>query len=834
MALFAKKNKTGASPAVVDTPTTGDPANGGFEDFSDFSGDATPDASTAAPVSKKKGRAAKPDKPPRASKPRGLKGGAVVGLNIGADSIKAVELKGKGNQVAVTALGMIPTPPDSISQGVVMSTTALSGAIRELFQKSGIKTKRIITSVAGSGALVVRVIEVPKMSDAELKGNMTQDADRYIPFPPSEVIMDFKALRDLPGDPDSGNMEVLLAAAQREIVDLHINVLIGAKMEPLAIDVEPLAAARALSYNGLGDNSSGSNYGDVWALINMGATNTEISILRGDILVFTRSIPRGANAFTQAISEALGLSAPDAERLKRELGDALPSNLGAGSAAGAANAEQDDWSSFGHSDTDDTTTNAGFDSLVFGDDAPPAQAAPAATSAPVSGAVSGGAVSGGAVSGGAVSGGAVSSDPFDIDLFNQGPQGQEPQERHHQKQDEDGDADNDVIQPAAAQNAPSLPAEVDIHSALHPEETAPRGQMFQFDAVDDPSLPSFPSLPAHLTSSAGDDDFSTVPAVEDDDEPAVGAEPAPLDTPTAAPSPISGFSFGFTDAPAATARTTGTTPTGATPSTDDLAELAGIPTLESSPDSPDAAPGAAFNADEPAQPEFGIPGLATESAETGTPEVSGGATASVFDFNFGSEPQPALGMPTTGVPTLGAAQPDPLLEPAPSEDLLDLDALTFPEVTNTDSSTTGGEDFGSGLDVDAFGTDVFGSADDFGMGTFGAGLVGGAVTNDITADTIYGIIQPLLEEIVGEVRRSLEYFGSRYPDAGVHRITLVGGGAKLTNVDAYLTQSLGIPATVGNPFANVVVRAPQALPGLVDENSPLFAVALGLALRDVV
>jgi Tfp pilus assembly PilM family ATPase len=49
---------------------------------------------------------------------------------------------------------------------------------------------------------------------------MKVDVDRYIPFPPSEVIMDFKALRDLPSDPDAANMEVLLAAAQREVVDL--------------------------------------------------------------------------------------------------------------------------------------------------------------------------------------------------------------------------------------------------------------------------------------------------------------------------------------------------------------------------------------------------------------------------------------------------------------------------------------------------------------------------------------------------------------------------------------------------------------------------------------
>src|SRR5690606_31232157 len=130
--------------------------------------------------------------------------------------------------------------------------------------------------------LVVRVIEVPKMSDGELLDNMKMDADRYIPFPPSEVEMDFKALRELPSDPDSPNMEVLLAAAQREIVDQHVQVVQDAKLDPRAIDVEPLAAARALTHPLTSKTpgatlNSDADYSDVSAILNIGASGTEIS-----------------------------------------------------------------------------------------------------------------------------------------------------------------------------------------------------------------------------------------------------------------------------------------------------------------------------------------------------------------------------------------------------------------------------------------------------------------------------------------------------------------------------------------------------------------------------
>src|SRR4028118_1560992 len=99
-------------------------------------------------------------------------------------------------------MGSVPTPVESISNGVVMSPAALSGAIRDLLAQSGIKTRNVISSISGSGALVVRVLEVPKMNDAELAENMNMDLERYGPFPPNEVVKDFRALRELPSDPD--------------------------------------------------------------------------------------------------------------------------------------------------------------------------------------------------------------------------------------------------------------------------------------------------------------------------------------------------------------------------------------------------------------------------------------------------------------------------------------------------------------------------------------------------------------------------------------------------------------------------------------------------------
>jgi len=99
---------------------------------------------------------------------------------------------------------------------------------------------------------------------------------------------------------------------------------------------------------------------------------------------------------------------------------------------------------------------------------------------------------------------------------------------------------------------------------------------------------------------------------------------------------------------------------------------------------------------------------------------------------------------------------------------------------------------------------------------------------------VHSILAPQLEELVNEARRSLEYHASRYPDAAVRRVVLIGGAARMKNLDAYFTQQLGIPTTIGNPLARLPLRAPKIAPDYIDRNGPALAIALGLAARDMV
>lgn len=773
MALFNKKKSQDAAapaPAVVTSAGTGD-------DFSDFSPEAL--AGAAGPEDtgkKKKGKKAADDK--RGGNGRGIKPGTALGLNIGSDSIKVVEATATGNAVSVTAIGIVPTPEDSIANGVVMSANALVLGIRDALAQAGIKSKKVVTSISGTGALVVRIIEVPKMSDGELLDNMKMDADRYIPFPPSEVEMDFKALRELPSDPDSPNMEVLLAAAQREIVDQHVQVIQDAKLDPRSIDVEPLAAARALTHpltsqapNGPAALGSDPDYGDVSAILNIGASGTEISILRGDILVFTRTVPSGGNAMTQALVDTLGLSWSDAEQLKQEKGDALAPTVGTGPVAAAAGGD-DDWSAFGED---------------------------------------------------AVAGNAPQTDdPFDDEFFEQGPINTQPGEQHQQK--ESGDQPSRGKDDAADEKPPVVPeAFFDFGDETEPEEKMPsigQGRPTSFEDLlgeEEESLSDLPSLTPEAASAmpmASAFDFPEEGVDEDDVDAKLGEAVSQLPTIQGAPAATevvgstrvepedeallpseqpAAFSFSFDEAPAAAD--------------------AQLPAAAPAPQEP--AAGFSFGFEEPATPPEPAP---APPAEPDDPFAA-------FMASAGEE--------AAAAPAPTAAPTEPVAADS-GDDELDLDSLFGDNTSGGTAASAVTAPADDALDLGDFGLGGVGGATDFSadLSGFGAGL-GGASAGEIDEATLYHALKPVLDTLVSEVRRSLEYHTSRYPDAAVQRVMIVGGGAKLKNLDVYLTQELGLPAVVSNPIAQLNIKAPQLPPGYVEENGTLFTVALGLAMREL-
>jgi type IV pilus assembly protein PilM len=99
---------------------------------------------------------------------------------------------------------------------------------------------------------------------------------------------------------------------------------------------------------------------------------------------------------------------------------------------------------------------------------------------------------------------------------------------------------------------------------------------------------------------------------------------------------------------------------------------------------------------------------------------------------------------------------------------------------------------------------------------------------------VFMALLPVLGEFTMELRRSVDYFRSKYPTETVDHLLLCGGGANLRGFGAYLEKEIGLPASVADTFGSVNVTAKSVTGAQRTALSSAFAVAMGLAARDAV
>jgi type IV pilus assembly protein PilM len=230
-----------------------------------------------------------------------------MGLDIGSSSVKAIELRPAGKGYKVAAIGVQPIPPDSIVDGAIIDGGAVADAVRRLFENKHFAAKDVVASLSGN-SVIVKKITLPVMTEQELGDSIYWEAEQYIPFDIQDVNLDYEIL-SAPGA--QGTMDVLLVAAKKDKIADYTTVITQAGRTPVLVDVDAFALQNAYEVN------YGFQPDAVVALLNAGASATNINILNGPQSVFTRDISMGGNAFTEAVQRELGVTFEVAEQLKK-------------------------------------------------------------------------------------------------------------------------------------------------------------------------------------------------------------------------------------------------------------------------------------------------------------------------------------------------------------------------------------------------------------------------------------------------------------------------------------------------------------------------------------
>lgn len=231
-----------------------------------------------------------------------------IGLDIGTSAVKLVEIE-NGHPFRVRLARSEPLPENAFSKDMFQNAPPIVPVLQNLFKKT--HSRRAVIAISGQST-IVRTVKVPLLDKEEIRNALQWEAEKYVPFPIDEVSLDFQIIGQ---NREQNESEIFLAAVHKDIITQQMEILRQAGIHPLAIDIQALALARGLGLEKSLDNAS-------VALLNIGATTSDLTIVKEGIPRFTRIIPIAGKPLTESIAKNLGVSLEKAEQLKRQYSDA--------------------------------------------------------------------------------------------------------------------------------------------------------------------------------------------------------------------------------------------------------------------------------------------------------------------------------------------------------------------------------------------------------------------------------------------------------------------------------------------------------------------------------
>src|SRR6476620_6345816 len=206
-----------------------------------------------------------------------------VGLDIGSGLIKVAVVDHSKREPELVRVSVTPLLADAIVEGEVMDPGIVADAIKSTLAAAGVKSTAVVTGVGGRD-VIIKKIQIERVKEQQARELMRWEAEQHVPFDMESVELDFQILDP---DGDGNEMQVLLVAAKRELIENKLRLLTDSGLTPGIVDVDAFGLHNAFEVNHP-DAMQG-----VVALVNVGHDVTNINILDDGVPVLTRDLTLG-------------------------------------------------------------------------------------------------------------------------------------------------------------------------------------------------------------------------------------------------------------------------------------------------------------------------------------------------------------------------------------------------------------------------------------------------------------------------------------------------------------------------------------------------------------
>jgi type IV pilus assembly protein PilM len=243
-----------------------------------------------------------------------------LGVDIGGSSIKLVELTNNNGRAQLVTYGYLERSLNG-DEKLIDNPDKTAELIKKVASQSKVVTKRAITALPASAVFssIISLSEISRKdlaSPKKVTAAVEWEAKKVLPLPLEEMILDWKVigsdklLKSEEGSKDTiKNLQVLLTGASKEVVQKYIEVFKKSGLELISLETEAFALARSL----VGKDKS------VVILVDIGAVNTDVSVIEDGIPLMDRSLGVGGLEITRQISTTMNVTVEQGEQFKRDL-----------------------------------------------------------------------------------------------------------------------------------------------------------------------------------------------------------------------------------------------------------------------------------------------------------------------------------------------------------------------------------------------------------------------------------------------------------------------------------------------------------------------------------
>lgn len=229
-----------------------------------------------------------------------------IGVDFGSDSLKLAQVARVGDEWRLAAAACADVPAH-VRHDAAARMNFFVQTIRELLAQGNFAGRSAVLAMPAS-AMFIQHLRLPKMDDDAMKKAIPWEARGKLPIDPSHAVIRHLVAGDVYQDQEPKS-EVIIMAAGRDLVNGFLAMAARAKLDVVAMNVEPRVIVDCFAHIYRRKNDSEVTN----CFVDLGCTSTRAVIARGTQILFARVIPIGGDHLTRAVAAALGISLEQAK-----------------------------------------------------------------------------------------------------------------------------------------------------------------------------------------------------------------------------------------------------------------------------------------------------------------------------------------------------------------------------------------------------------------------------------------------------------------------------------------------------------------------------------------